>query len=184
MHDLILYDLILCYMFLGILNPWNSGLLRYLSLLLSKQNSHKWRSQWHLRNYLKGWCHEYASQWLWHVHLLGWNAMQKYASVNEKPVCSIFPVSISTPTRLHSVTSQVTVTCIPGLTTGFHSKPFQMQLFLLINGKGKVVSVHIMKAFRQSRHIAWLILNTGTGWRLTSPSGFFHPRKERHSIGG
>jgi len=37
-------------MFLGILDPWNSGLLRYVSLLLSKQNSLKWRSQWYLRN--------------------------------------------------------------------------------------------------------------------------------------
>jgi hypothetical protein len=30
--DLILYDLILCYMFLGILDPWNSGLLRYVEV--------------------------------------------------------------------------------------------------------------------------------------------------------
>jgi hypothetical protein len=31
-RDLILHDLILCYMFLGILDPWNSGLLRYVKV--------------------------------------------------------------------------------------------------------------------------------------------------------
>ena len=31
-RDLILYDLILCYMFLAILDPWNSGLLRYVEV--------------------------------------------------------------------------------------------------------------------------------------------------------
>jgi hypothetical protein len=31
-RDLILYDLILCYMFLSILDPWNCGLLRYVKV--------------------------------------------------------------------------------------------------------------------------------------------------------
>jgi hypothetical protein len=37
--DLILYDLILCYMFLGILGPWNSGLLRYVEVMPFKKKS-------------------------------------------------------------------------------------------------------------------------------------------------
>jgi hypothetical protein len=32
--DLILYDLILCYVFLGILDPWNNGLLRYVKVYM------------------------------------------------------------------------------------------------------------------------------------------------------
>jgi hypothetical protein len=38
-RDLIQYDLILCYMFLGILDPWNTGLLRYLKVYAFQKKS-------------------------------------------------------------------------------------------------------------------------------------------------
>jgi len=76
----------------------------------------------------------------------------------------------------------MTVTCISGPTNGLYSVPFHIQLFLLIIGKGKVVPVHTMKAYSQSRHIAGLILNIGTGWSLTSHSGCRTPLSRR--VGG
>jgi hypothetical protein len=59
----------------------------------------------------------------------------------------------------------MTAAFIPRDITGLYCKPFQVQLFLLINGKGKAVPVHTMKAYRGSRCIAPLILTLSTGWK-------------------
>jgi hypothetical protein len=73
----------------------------------------------------------------------------------------------------------MTVTCIPGPTTGLYSKPFHIQLSLLIKSKGKVAPIHNMKVYRQGRHIAPLILHIGTEWRLTSLFGCFSAEERR-----